>query len=41
MKLTKVILENFRSFKERITIDIDDLTAFKSKYAAGYLQVIS
>lgn len=35
MKLEKVILENFRSYKERISVDIDDLTAFIGKNDIG------
>jgi len=35
MKLEKVIIENFRSYKDWIEIDINDLTAFVGKNDAG------
>ncbi|WP_169907498.1 ATP-binding protein [Priestia abyssalis] len=35
MKLEKVILENFRSYKERVSVDMDDLTAFIGKNDIG------
>ena len=35
MKLEKVVLENFRSYNERISIDIDNLTAFIGKNDIG------
>src|SRR5690625_1430662 len=35
MKLEKIILENFRSYKERISVDIDNLTAFIGKNDIG------
>lgn len=35
MKIKKVILENFRCYKERTIIDIDDLTVFIGKNDAG------
>ncbi|MBM7572938.1 ATP-binding protein [Aquibacillus albus] len=35
MKLKKVILENFRSYKDRVSIEFDDLTAFIGKNDIG------
>jgi putative ATP-dependent endonuclease of the OLD family len=35
MKLEKVIIENFRSYQNRITIDFNDLTAFVGKNDIG------
>ncbi|MFC5773215.1 ATP-binding protein [Ectobacillus antri] len=35
MKLEKVILENFRSYRERVIVDINDLTAFIGKNDIG------
>lgn len=35
MKLEKVILENFRSYEERISVDINDLTSFIGKNDIG------
>ena len=35
MKLETVILKNFRSYKEEIRIDIDNLTAFVGKNDIG------
>ncbi|WP_425203900.1 ATP-binding protein [Priestia megaterium] len=40
MKLKKVILENFRSYKERVSIDINDLTAFIGKNDIGKSTVL-
>jgi len=35
MKLERVIIENFRSYKERVSVKIDDLTAFIGKNDIG------
>lgn len=35
MKLDQVIIENFRSYKNRITVDINDLTVFVGKNDIG------
>jgi len=35
MKIKKIILENFRCYKERTVIDIDDLTVFIGKNDVG------
>lgn len=40
MRLEKVILENFRSYKEWVEIDITDLTAFIGKNDAGKSTVL-
>ncbi|WP_185959566.1 ATP-binding protein [Planococcus salinarum] len=40
MKLKKIIIENFRSYKERIEVDFDDLTTFIGKNDIGKSTVL-
>jgi len=35
MKLTRLRIRNFRCYKEEISIDFDDITAFVGKNYAG------
>ena len=40
MKIKKIILENFRRYKERTEIPLSDLTAFIGKNEAGKSSIL-